>query len=311
VDRGRPSRPIAYDQYVRLYDGDIGITLIPYNCKSAGVGTPYLCFALFNNGYHDTALKLLLQESYPGWQYSVSKGVTTIWEHWDSIKLDGSFWSDDMNSFNHYVYGAIGDWMYRKIAGLDMDASTPDFKQIHIEHMFGMNKLSYAKTAHLSMYGRFESGWREQGDQIEVNVLVPGNTTAQVVLLGANMKSLSEGGKELGASIGIQSASDYEQGVRVRIGSGAYTFTYTNKDLFRVHYTENSRLDDVLNDETATAVLKKHIPEIFLGPILGFMKKSTLKQITENAMANISRKKIDAVLEELATFKVERGEEAP
>jgi alpha-L-rhamnosidase len=273
-----------------------------YHLTTGFVGTPYLCFALSNNGYHDTALKLLLQENYPGWLYSVSKGATTIWEHWDSIKLDGSFWSDDMNSFNHYAYGAIGDWMYRKIAGLDMDVSTPAFKQIHIEPMFGMNKLSYAKTAHSSMYGRIESGWRVQGDQIEVNVLVPGNTTAEVVLLGASMKSLREGGKELATSIGIQSVSDSDQGVRIKIGSGAYTFTYVNKDLFRVKYTENSRLNDVLNDETATAVLKKHIPELFLGPFLGFMKKSTLKQMAENAMANIARNKIDAVLEELATL---------
>lgn len=90
------------------------------------VGTPYLCFALSNNGYHHTAVELLLQESYPGWLYSVSKGATTIWEYWNGIKSDGLLWSDDMNSFNHYAYGAIGDWMYRKVAGLDMDTSLSD-----------------------------------------------------------------------------------------------------------------------------------------------------------------------------------------
>ncbi|WP_332310347.1 hypothetical protein [Metabacillus litoralis] len=96
------------------------------------VGTPYLCIALSENGYHCTAEKLLLQETYPSWLYSIKKGATTIWEHWDGIKEDGSFWSDDMNSFNHYAYGAIGDWMYRYVAGLDIDEKESAYKRIRI-----------------------------------------------------------------------------------------------------------------------------------------------------------------------------------
>lgn len=84
-----------------------------YHLTTGFVGTPYLCHVLSQNGYSDVAYKLLLQTDYPSWLYQVTKGATTIWEHWDGIKPDGSFWSPDMNSFNHYAYGSIGDWLYR------------------------------------------------------------------------------------------------------------------------------------------------------------------------------------------------------
>src|SRR5690606_1675226 len=102
--------------------------------------------ALSNNGFHETAVKLLLQESYPSWLYSISKGATTIWEHWDGIKPDGSFWSDDMNSFNHYSYGAIGEWLYRTVAGLDLDESQPGYKHVLIQPQIGGQGLSYARA---------------------------------------------------------------------------------------------------------------------------------------------------------------------
>ena len=71
-------------------------------------------------------MNFLLQKDYPSWLYQITKGATTIWEHWDGIKEDGSFWSKHMNSFNHYAYGAIGDWMYRVMAGIDLDPRVPD-----------------------------------------------------------------------------------------------------------------------------------------------------------------------------------------
>lgn len=84
------------------------------------VGTPYLCLVLSRFGYTDVAYQLVLQKEYPSWLYSVIQGATTIWEHWDGIKQDGSFWSDDMNSYNHYAYGAIGDWLYRTAGGIEL-----------------------------------------------------------------------------------------------------------------------------------------------------------------------------------------------
>ena len=82
------------------------------------VGTPHILHALSENGRVDMAYKLLLNEEPPSWLYSVNKGATTMWEHWNGIKEDGSFWSADMNSFNHYAYGAVGDWLYGVVAGI-------------------------------------------------------------------------------------------------------------------------------------------------------------------------------------------------
>src|SRR6201999_677459 len=82
------------------------------------LGTPYLCHVLSNNGRTDVAYDLLLQPTYPSWLYPVRMGATTIWERWDGIKPDGSFEEPSMNSYNHYAYGAIGDWMYRVVAGM-------------------------------------------------------------------------------------------------------------------------------------------------------------------------------------------------
>jgi alpha-L-rhamnosidase len=85
------------------------------------IGTPYLLHALSENGYAELAYTLLLQQECPSWLFSVRMGATTIWEHWDSRKADGSFWSTDMNSFNHYAYGSVADWMYAVPGGIRLD----------------------------------------------------------------------------------------------------------------------------------------------------------------------------------------------
>ncbi len=94
------------------------------------LGTPYLCHVLSRFGYDTVAYKLLLQETYPSWLYPVKMGATTIWERWDGQKPDSSFQTPGMNSFNHYAYGAIGDWMYRNISGIDTYEEGPGYKKI-------------------------------------------------------------------------------------------------------------------------------------------------------------------------------------
>lgn len=271
-----------------------------YHLTTGFVGTPYLCFALSDNGYHDTAVKLLLQESYPGWLYSVSKGATTIWEHWDSMKPDGSFWSDDMNSFNHYAYGAIGDWMYRKLAGLGMDEAVPAYKKAHFEPLFGTRSLQFARTSHQSMYGEIACGWRVEGDKAEVLVTVPANTTADVVLRGATFNSLSENGGDSATSDGVLASQEGEAGVTLTVGSGTYRFVYRSSALLTSGYSERSRLSELMKDENAAEILKKHLPQFFESPMPHFMSGSTLKQLTENGMARVSKEAVDAVLADLA-----------
>src|SRR5690606_38793207 len=114
-----------------------------FHLTTGFVGTPYLNYVLSENGQLDAAYRLLFQQDYPSWLYQVTKGATTIWEHWDGIKEDGSFWSKDMNSFNHYAYGAIGDWLYRCVAGIDTDEGNAGYKHITIRPQPG-SELSWA-----------------------------------------------------------------------------------------------------------------------------------------------------------------------
>lgn len=197
-----------------------------YHLTTGFVGTPYLCHVLSSNGYHDVAVKLVQQEEYPSWLYSVSKGATTIWEHWDGIKPDGSFWSADMNSFNHYAYGAIGDWLYQEVAGLNTDEEQPGYKHVQIKPNM-KSGLSYARTSHESMYGMIVSGWKiDENGQVEVSITIPPNTTASVELPAASLGNINEYGVSLAEVIGVEHYEQAEGFVRLRLGSGQYEFVY-------------------------------------------------------------------------------------
>jgi alpha-L-rhamnosidase len=98
--------------------------------RTGFVGTPYILHVLSNYGLADLAWSLVLRREYPGWLYPVTKGATTIWEHWDGIKHDGSFWNKDMNSFNHYSYGAVADWVFEQAAGIQHAEDKPGFEEL-------------------------------------------------------------------------------------------------------------------------------------------------------------------------------------
>ena len=129
-----------------------------YHLTTGFVGTPYLCHVLSQYGYTDVAYELLNQEDYPSWLYPVKQGATTIWERWDGIKPDGSFQDASMNSFNHYAYGAIGDWLYQVVAGIEIDPNVPGYKRVLIQPQPG-GGLTYASASFDSLYGRIESKW--------------------------------------------------------------------------------------------------------------------------------------------------------
>ncbi|PWS31610.1 glycoside hydrolase family 78 protein [Pedobacter paludis] len=145
------------------------------------LGTPYLCHVLSRFGHQDVAYDLLLQESYPSWLYPVKMGATTIWERWDGIKQDGSFQTADMNSFNHYAYGAIGDWMYKNIAGINPVSETPGYKAILISPKPGGN-LTSASGELETVYGTVKSSWTIKDGVFKLDVTVPANAKATVIL---------------------------------------------------------------------------------------------------------------------------------
>lgn len=158
------------------------------NIKSYGnhlttgfLGTPYLCHVLSRFGYTALAYQLLLQKTYPSWLYPVTQGATSIWERWDGIKTDGSFQRADMNSFNHYAYGAIGDWMYRTIAGISPQAEGPGYKVIRICPEPG-GGLSSAAAELETAYGKVSSSWKIKGTLFTLQVEIPPNTSASIKL---------------------------------------------------------------------------------------------------------------------------------
>ncbi|QPH41081.1 glycoside hydrolase family 78 protein [Pedobacter endophyticus] len=145
------------------------------------LGTPYLCHVLSRFNHGNVAYDLLMQESYPSWLYPVKMGATTIWERWDGIKQDGTFQTPDMNSFNHYAYGAIGDWMYKNIAGINPIAAQPGYKEILIAPKPG-GKLTSASGELETVYGTVKSSWTIANGVFKLDVTIPANTTAAVVL---------------------------------------------------------------------------------------------------------------------------------
>jgi len=193
-----------------------------YHLTTGFVGTPYLCHVLSENGYHDVAVKLVQQEDYPGWLYSIHQGATTIWEHWDGIKPDGTFWSDDMNSYNHYAYGSIGDWLYRAVAGLDLDESQPGYKRILFRPRPD-SELTYAKASYESEYGLVRSEWRLGEDGIVMYEFeLPPNTTARAKLPGASLAGVTVNGVAAGQTAGVLAIHEEDDGLALELGSGVY-----------------------------------------------------------------------------------------
>ncbi|WP_159565327.1 alpha-L-rhamnosidase [Budvicia diplopodorum] len=153
------------------------------------VGTPYFCHALSQNGHAKEAWQLLLKEDFPSWLYQVKAGATTIWEHWDGIKPDGSMWDPAMNSFNHYAYGAIGEWLYRAVAGIETDEDEPAFKRQLIKPEIG-GGLMWVDASYCSVYGMIKVSWSVEQNLpekqlISLSVTVPPNTTATIQLTDA------------------------------------------------------------------------------------------------------------------------------
>ena len=144
-----------------------------YRLNTGFLGTPLLNPTLSRFGRNDIAFRLMMNRTMPSWLYAVDNGATTIWETWAG--------EDDM-SFNHYAYGAIGQWLYQYIGGLWLDESAPAFKNIIFAPKLDGVKLSYAKTSHITPNGKAESSWRKDGGKFVWNITIPPNSTGTVVL---------------------------------------------------------------------------------------------------------------------------------
>lgn len=185
-----------------------------YHLTTGFLGTPWLCSALSENGYHDIALRLVCQTSFPSWLFSVKQGATTIWEHWDGIKPDGSFWSRNMNSFNHYAYGAVGEWLYRYVAGIDFASDSVAWDKIIFRPDLSGNAFRKAAAHYDSVRGRIAIQWVIKEEYVELELTVPSNAQAELLL--PNVGSLKVINKNTGAML---------RNSTITLGAGSHNLT--------------------------------------------------------------------------------------
>ena len=183
------------------------------------IGTPYLAPALSEAGRSDVAYTLFEQTKYPSWLYPVLQGATTMWERWNSYTIENGFGPVDMNSFNHYAYGAIGEWMYSHQLGIQRDEEHPAYKHILLQPKVG-GEETFAKGGFETPYGRVESGWEKTAGGYIYRVTIPANTTASLTLQAADAGKVTvlEGAKGVGPMRSLKGR------VLSELVSGTYAF---------------------------------------------------------------------------------------
>lgn len=154
------------------------------NCLQTGfLGTSILMPTLTENGMSDIAYELLFQRKNPSWLYSVDNGATTIWERWNSYMIEHGMGPQGMNSFNHYAYGCVGEWMWETMAGIASDSSAPGFRRIVMKPVPD-RRLGFVKAEYSSTSGVVKSHWKYEGDKWIWNFTVPEGAVADVALPG-------------------------------------------------------------------------------------------------------------------------------
>jgi alpha-L-rhamnosidase len=189
------------------------------------LGTPKLLTVLSRYGFLDEAYRLLNRDTYPSWLYPVKQGATTIWERWDGLKPDGSFQDKGMNSFNHYAYGAVGDWMYQTLGGIRIGSDAPGYRHVLLAPQPG-GGFSWARAEHEAPYGRIASEWHVKHGIMRLDVAIPANSSATLRLPRAILAQVRESGRAPDKQAGISGLQQDGGEVSLQIGAGHYQFTY-------------------------------------------------------------------------------------
>ena len=148
-----------------------------FHLATGFVGTPYVLDVLEEHGHLDAAYKLLEQETFPSWLFPVKNGATTIWERWDGWTVEKGFQDASMNSFNHYAYGAVGAWMVRSVAGLDLDPAKPGYRHIIFRPRPG-GTLTWAEASLQTPHGETRIRWDKTRSGLKLDLTVPAGTHA-------------------------------------------------------------------------------------------------------------------------------------
>ncbi|WP_443701450.1 family 78 glycoside hydrolase catalytic domain [Priestia aryabhattai] len=198
----------------------------PENTLAVGfLGVNVILPTLSDMGNDDLAYTLLLQDEMPSWLYSVKNGATTIWERWNSYSIEDSFGDSSMNSFNHYSYGAIAEWMYKYMAGISNDPENPGFQHFILQPTIdSKNRISWLDASYDSVYGKIKSKWNVQNGTFKYQATVPANTTATVILPAKSLKEVKEGEVPLTKAKGVKVIEFKDGKVICEVTSGTYKF---------------------------------------------------------------------------------------
>lgn len=190
-----------------------------YHLQTGFLGTPLLCNVLSNFGHNDIAYKLYTQTEYPSWLFPVKQGATTMWERWNSYTIKEGFGEVSMNSFNHYAYGAIEEWIMSHNLGIQRDENRPGYKHILMQPKID-DTFSFVKGGFRSVYGDIASAWEIKPSGTEIEFTIPANTTATFTLPVSSMDNLKlKKGKK-----GVSSKSFDDGKAIYELKSGAYKF---------------------------------------------------------------------------------------
>ncbi len=218
--------------------------VLAHGCRmvTGFIGSPFLLFELADNGYFETARKLLLNNGFPGWFYEVDMGATTIWERWNSLLPDGRPNDDGMNSYNHYAYGSVMEFVYRRIAGIE--AKAPGFSKLLVAP-HPVKGLPTLRAEYESVKGKIVSDYAEKDGKIRYTIVIPDSVEAEIVLPGE---------------------------VPVRVKGGEYTFERESEELFSEPYTPESTVLEVFDNPKAVRAFNEVFGGIFTGTEIAWMK---------------------------------------
>jgi alpha-L-rhamnosidase len=207
-------KPAAMQLVGRIKDRD-------WSLSTGFVGCGLLLPTLTENGRTDVAYHLITNRKYPSWGYSIDQGATTMWERWNSYTKDKGFGDPGMNSFNHYAYGSVGEWMFGTLAGIDTDG--PGFKKLMIHPRPG-DGLTWAKASYDSIHGLIATDWKFKSSDLLLNVTIPANTVATVYVPARSGNDVTEGGRPASKSTGVKFLRMDPDAAVYEVGSGAYSF---------------------------------------------------------------------------------------
>ncbi len=190
------------------------------------IGTKDLMLALAKIGRNDVAYRLIHNDTFPSWGFSIKHGATSIWERWNGWTPETGFGDPGMNSFAHYSFGAVYQWMVENIGGIRNDA--PAYKKIVIAPTPG-GKLTSADVRYDSIRGRIETAWKKSGDKLTLNVTIPANTTATVLVPAKSADAITESGKPLAKAPGVKFLRMEGDHAMLEVEAGSYKFGTTAK----------------------------------------------------------------------------------